>query len=169
MMIEAVRLLHYPPNNDARGNFRRLYEDDTGRIWRNASLSHNPDAGTLRGLHFQASPHEEAKLVHCVAGRLFDVIVDMRPDSSTFQQAMHVELAMGEGIFVPPGCAHGFQTLENDTTVLYHMDAPYVPEHAAGIQWNDPALAIPWPQKPRHLSEKDAKLPTLADHLVSVA
>jgi dTDP-4-dehydrorhamnose 3,5-epimerase len=124
--------------------------------------------GTLRGLHFQREPHAQAKVVRCVAGRIFDVSVDIRPASPTFRQWVGTELsaAGGEQVFIPAGYAHGFLALEDDCEVTYKVDAYYAPASEGGIAWNDPALAIAWPladgQAPL-LSAKDAALPVLAE------
>src|SRR5262245_3148558 len=118
----------------------------------------NPRRGTLRGLHFQAPPAEEAKLVRCVRGRMFDVAVDLRRDSAAFRRWVGVELdgERGDALYVPKGCAHGFLTLADDTVVDYHMGAAYVAEQARGVRWNDPAFAIAWPFAPLHINERDA-------------
>lgn len=126
------------------------------------SVSHNAVAGTLRGLHFQAPPHEEDKLVTCVRGSLFDVLLDLRRDSPTFRSWFGVELSAGNGrsVFVPAGLAHGFQTLEDETTVLYNISAYYRPEAARGVRWDDPAFGIEWPPaETRVISERDRSFP----------
>lgn len=126
------------------------------------SVSHNAVAGTLRGLHFQAPPHEEDKLVTCVRGSLFDVLLDLRRDSPTFRSWFGVELSAGNGrsVFVPAGLAHGFQTLRDETTVLYNISAYYRPEAARGVRWDDPAFGIEWPPaETRVISERDRSFP----------
>jgi dTDP-4-dehydrorhamnose 3,5-epimerase len=126
------------------------------------SVSHNAVARTLRGLHFQAPPHEEDKLVTCVRGSLFDVLLDLRRDSPTFRSWFGVELSAGNGrsVFVPAGLAHGFQTLEDETTVLYNISAYYRPEAARGVRWDDPAFGIEWPPaETRVISERDRSFP----------
>jgi dTDP-4-dehydrorhamnose 3,5-epimerase len=131
----------------------------------NHSLSR--PAFTLRGLHFQRTPHAQAKLVRCLRGRIFDVAVDIRAHSPTFKQWVGVELSAeaGNQLFVPAGYAHGFLTLEPDCEVAYKVDAYYAPEADGGIAWNDPNIAIDWPLDGAlpHLSDKDAALPALAD------
>jgi dTDP-4-dehydrorhamnose 3,5-epimerase len=111
------------------------------------SASFNRRRGTLRGMHWQATPHEEAKLVRCVRGAMFDVALDLRPGSATFKQWAGVELTPenGRALYVPEGCAHGFQTLADDTEVLYQISCPWHPDGARGARWNDPAFAIHWP------------------------
>ena len=131
----------------------------------NESLSHAP--GTVRGLHFQIPPFAQAKLVRVLTGRIFDACVDLRRSSPRYGRHATVELAAesGDQLFVPAGFAHGFCTLEPDTTVLYKVDAVYSAEHERGVAWSDPALAIPWPvgADAAILSAKDAALPPLRD------
>ena len=119
-----------------------------------SSASFNRRRGTLRGMHYQAAPHEEAKLVRCVRGAMYDVALDLRPVSVTFRQWVGVELTPdnGRALYVPEGCAHGFQTLADDTEVLYQISAPWHPDSARGVRWNDPAFGIEW------YSSKDAIL-----------
>ena len=126
-----------------------------------ANISHNADALTLRGMHYQAAPHGEPKLVQCVRGRIYDVAVDLRPASSTYRQWFGLELApdLKRMLFVPEGCAHGFLTLEADSDVLYLMGQPFVPEAARGVRWNDPAFGIAWPAAPQRISSRDAACP----------
>ena len=121
------------------------------------SVSFNRTKGTLRGLHFQRPPHAEAKLVRCTRGALFDVIVDLRPDSPTFRQHFGIELSARNGKmpYVPEGCAHGFQTLEDDTEVLYQMSEFFAPEAGGGVRWNDAAFGIQWPLAVAVISERD--------------
>ena len=121
------------------------------------NISFNQIKGTLRGMHYQASPFEEAKLVCCTMGAIYDVIIDLRPDSKTFIQWIAVELSFENRkmIFIPEGFAHGFQTLENDTEVFYQMSEFYAPEYARGVRWNDPKFNIKWPDDIRIISAKD--------------
>lgn len=125
------------------------------------NTSFNTRAGTLRGLHYQAPPHEECKLVRCTRGAIYDVIVDLRPDAPTFLRWHAVELSAenGRGLYVPQGLAHGFQTLSDASEVAYQMSHPYVPSHARGIRWDDPAFGIDWPPAQRTISERDAGYP----------
>lgn len=126
------------------------------------SISHNARAGTLRGMHFQTSPHEETKLVRCTAGAILDVILDLRPDSPTHTQWVAVELdaTRANALYVPKGFAHGFQTLVDYTDVLYMISDPYVPEAASGVRWDDSAFGIEWPRaKVRTISERDRSWP----------
>ena len=129
-----------------------------------SSIVLNPLSGTLRGLHYQADPFAENKVVECVSGKVFDVIVDMRKESSTFKK--HLEIYLGPlekffGIFVPAGCAHGYLTLEENSTLIYFMDKEHSPANSYGIFWNDPNLPINWPTQPIRMSERDSKWPIL--------
>ena len=121
------------------------------------NLSFNRRKGTLRGMHFQVAPYEEAKLVTCIRGTIFDVIIDLRPNSQTYCQWFAVELEAENYrmLFIPEGFAHGFQALEDDTVVFYQMSEFYHPECARGVRWNDPAFAIEWPLSNRVISKKD--------------
>jgi dTDP-4-dehydrorhamnose 3,5-epimerase len=131
------------------------------------SLARSRRAGTLRGMHLQLAPHGEAKYVRCVRGRIFDAIVDLRPDSPTFRRSTSVELddTGADALFVPAGFAHGYQTLRDDTDVIYAMSARYAPAAARSIRWNDPALGIAWPLAQPVLSAADRDAPDLAAFL----
>jgi dTDP-4-dehydrorhamnose 3,5-epimerase len=128
------------------------------------SVSWNERRHTLRGMHWQAEPHGEWKLVRCTRGSLLDVIVDLRPGSPTYLQ--HVGAVLDQynrrGLFVPPGVAHGFLTLVDETEVLYQMDTEHVPESARGARWDDPAFGIAWPAEPAVVSERDRSYPDCA-------
>jgi dTDP-4-dehydrorhamnose 3,5-epimerase len=128
-----------------------------------SSVSFNQSKGTLRGLHFQAAPYEEEKLVRCTAGGIFDVIVDVRPGSPTHRQWFGIELnaANHRSLYVPKGFAHGFLTLSEGAEVLYMMSVPFKAGVGRGLRWNDPALAIRWPADPVVLSARDAEYPWL--------
>ena len=123
------------------------------------NISYNKTKGTLRGMHYQVAPHEEAKLVRCTMGAIYDVIIDLRPDSSTFKQWIAVELTAQNRkmLYIPEDFAHGFQTLEDDTEVFYQMTEFYHPEYARGIRWDDPAFALEWPFSEKIMSERDKK------------
>ena len=125
---------------------------------RQCNVSFNAKKGTLRGMHYQAKPHEEAKLVRCTRGAIYDVIVDIRPGSATFRNWIAVELSAANGrmLYMPEGLAHGFQTLENGSEVFYQMSERYVPESARGVRWNDPAFGIRWPLLDPVISQRDA-------------
>ena len=115
-------------------------------MWRSA-ISPSTGIGTLRGMHYQEAPFAEAKLIRCTRGRLYDVIVDLRRESPTFKQWVALELNADNllMLYVPKGCAHGYQTLEDNTEIFYQMSEFYHPEAARGIRWNDPAFGIQWP------------------------
>ncbi len=125
------------------------------------NISFNARRGTLRGLHYQEAPREEAKLIRCTAGAIHDVIVDLRPHSATYLKHFGARLDARNRrmLFVPAGFAHGFLTLEDDTEVFYQMSEFYAPESARGIRWDDPALGIDWPLRPTVLSERDGSYP----------
>jgi dTDP-4-dehydrorhamnose 3,5-epimerase len=148
---------------DERGFFSRLWSEEefakqglTPRVVQ-CNTSFNKRRGTLRGMHYQVSPHEEAKLVRCIKGAIYDVIVDLRTDSESFHKWIAVELTAQNRrmLFIPAGCAHGFQTLEDDTEVTYQMSEYYHPESACGLRWNDPALGIDWPLEVTVISQRD--------------
>lgn len=128
-----------------------------------ASISYNRRAGTLRGMHFQAGPSREAKIVRCTAGAIHDVVIDLRPDSPSFMKHAVAELTQAnrDALYIPPGFAHGFQTLADDTEVLYQMTDFFAPELARGVRWDDPAFGIDWPDAPagRTIIERDAAYP----------
>ncbi len=165
--IDGVRLVELEPHTDERGSFARSYcaqeFADAGIPMTvvQTNISRNTRRGTLRGLHYQAEPAPEPKLVRCTAGRVFDVAVDLRPDSPSFCRWTAVELDVDayNGMYIPSGCAHGFLTLSENTEVTYLMGAAYVAELARGVRWNDPAFAIAWPFEPTTLSERDAAYP----------
>ena len=158
---------------DERGFFARTWAVEEMRACGldaravHMNTSFNARAGTVRGLHFQAAPHEEAKLVRATRGAVFDVAVDLRESSPTYRQWHAAELTEdnGLGLFVPAGCAHGFQSLVDASEVLYVMSAAYEPGAAAGVRWDDPALGIEWPAAPpggRTLSDRDRSWPYLS-------
>ncbi len=125
------------------------------------NTSWNATRGTLRGLHFQAPPHAEAKLVRCTRGSLVDVVLDLRPASATYLQYASVTHTWENrlALYLPEGCAHGFQTLEDGTEIFYQMSAFYRPDASRGVRWDDPAFGIAWPVSPPVLSERDATWP----------
>jgi dTDP-4-dehydrorhamnose 3,5-epimerase len=165
--IPDVYVVHLEPHRDERGFFARTFCSDEFRRHDipfepvQMNISFNKAAGTLRGMHYQAEPFGEPKLVRCTRGRLFDVAVDLRPSSPTFRQWIGVELAPDSMtmLYVPRGCAHGFLTLRDETEVSYVMGAAFSPGSARGVRWNDPAFAIEWPCKPIVISDRDLSYP----------
>ena len=129
------------------------------------NLSRSECVGTIRGLHYQARPYSEAKLIRCLKGRVWDVVADLREDSVTYGQWYAIELTpeLGNAILVPEGCAHGFQVLESSSELLYIHSGSWIPEAESGVIWNDPELAISWPLPPTELSDRDRSLPLLSE------
>lgn len=154
---------------DERGFFARSYcaEKFAARglptLMPQSSVSFNPRRGTLRGMHYQAEPHAEDKLVRCTAGAIYDVIVDLRPSSPTLRRWFGIELSADNhrSLFVPKGLGHGFITLCDETEVLYMISVPYVAGFERGVRWNDPAIGISWPMPPSAISARDAAYPLL--------
>ncbi len=152
------------PIADERGFFARAYCADDfsgqglGPELRQCSVSFNTVRGTLRGMHYQLAPHAEHKLVRCTAGAIFDVIVDLRPESATFKSWCGVELSAENhrALFIPPGMAHGFLTLTDAAEVYYMISVPHAPAQARGVRWDDPAFGIGWPFAPAVMSPRDA-------------
>jgi len=156
------------PIEDERGFFARVFDADEfaarGLDVRVAqsSISYNERAGTLRGMHFQREPHAETKLVRVTRGTVYDVIVDLRPDSPTFTRWTAVELTADNrlALYIPKGLAHGFQTLEENTEILYAISEFYEPSAAGGVRWDDPTFGIEWPAAvDRVMSDKDKSWP----------
>lgn len=158
---------------DARGHFARTYSaqefSDLGLDARvdQCSTSFSTRAGTLRGMHFQADPHAETKLVRCTRGEAFDVALDLRPRSPTYLRWHAVTLTAenGHAFFIPEGCAHGFQTLVDATEILYQISVPYEPSAGRGVRWDDPTFGIAWPDPPstgRIMAQRDAAYPDFA-------
>jgi len=167
--IPGVVLVEIEPRADERGAFARLHCPEefaaAGHpfVPVQTSLSHNPHAHTLRGLHYQPAPYAETKLVRAVRGRIFDVALDLRRASPTYLRWTSAELSArnGRALLIPQGVAHGFLTLEPDADVLYQITPAFQPGHEAGVRWNDPAFAIAWPAPPALISPRDA---TYLDH-----
>lgn len=170
LAISGAALIEIERLGDERGYFARSYcreefaaaglEFDIVQT----NLSQNVAKGTLRGLHHQAQPKPDPKLVSCIQGAVFDVVVDIREGSDTFCQWSGVELSADNrtALFVPPGCAHGFLTLTDDAVVHYQMGEMFVPDLARGVRWDDPTFAIAWPSAPTVMSERDATYPDFA-------
>jgi dTDP-4-dehydrorhamnose 3,5-epimerase len=154
---------------DERGFFARSFCEEEfaahglPRRMPQSSVSYNERRGTLRGLHFQAAPHGEEKLVRCTSGAIFDVIVDLREPSPTRHRWVGIELTAESrrALYVPKGFAHGFITLADATEVLYMMSVPYAPGFERGVRWSDPTFGITWPCEPLHISARDAAYPLI--------
>jgi dTDP-4-dehydrorhamnose 3,5-epimerase len=152
---------------DIRGFFARSWserefaEHGIEKPFVEANISFSKMRGTLRGMHFQTAPRAQAKLVRCTRGAIYDVIIDLRPGSETFGQWVGVELTADNRLmlYAPEGCAHGFQTLIDDTEVFYQVSDIYAPEYADGIRWNDPAFGIKWPEEQLTMLPRDRQYP----------
>lgn len=165
--IPGAFLLEPQRLEDRRGFFARTYcrnelEErglDPTVVQSNVSVNHSQ--GTVRGMHYQAAPHEEIKLVRCTTGAIFDIILDLRPTSPTFKQHLGLELNAENrhSLYIPAGLAHGFQSLQDHTEVFYQMSEFYYPESARGVRWNDPAFDIRWPLEISEISSKDLSFP----------
>jgi dTDP-4-dehydrorhamnose 3,5-epimerase len=165
--VDGAYVLAQERHSDERGFFARTFcaEEFTARgldaAVAQTSVSRNRRRGTLRGLHYQVRPAAETKLVRCTRGAVWDVIVDLRPDSPTYGSHFGIELGADSGtsLYVPKRCAHGFQTLADDSEVAYQISAPFSPEHARGLRYDDPALGIEWPLPVSAIAEKDLHWP----------
>lgn len=165
--LAGLHVVELEPIRDERGVFARTFD---AAEWeargmsphvRQCSLSRNVSRGTLRGMHYQAAPHGECKLVRCSRGAIFDVAVDLRPESPTFRRWYGIELSDENDtlLYIPEGFAHGFLTLTDASEVLYQISTAYAPDHARGVRWDDAAFAIAWPEQPRVLSARDRSFP----------
>lgn len=169
-ILKGAYLIEPERNVDERGFFARTYcsheFDRQGIDFSPAqcSVSFNKKRGTLRGMHYQDRPHAEAKLVRCTMGAIYDVIVDVRPESPTYGRWVSVELSSENrlAMYVPEGFAHGFQTLTDDAEIYYQMSKPYVPQVTLGFRWNDPQFGIHWPLDVCVISERDGRYPDFA-------
>jgi len=161
--LKGAYLIELEPREDERGFFARLFcsEEFQKRGLESRFVQVNNSAsvhaGTLRGMHYQLPPHEEVKIVRCIRGSLYDVIIDLRPSSPTYKQSFGAFLNSDNRamMYVPKGFAHGFFTLEAHTELLYLVSEAYSKEAERGVRWNDPAFKVDWPGIPLHLSERD--------------
>lgn len=169
--VDGAFVIEGDRRSDDRGSFARLF-DRVALAEVGADLSvhqlagaANARAGTLRGLHLQRAPHSEDKLVWCTRGRAFDVVADLRPDSPSYRRWAAVELSARSdmAVYAPPGVAHGYLTLEDHTDLLYLIGADHRPDAEMGVRWNDPDLAVRWPDDPVVMSDRDRGLPGLAE------
>lgn len=169
--LPGVFGIHLEANSDERGFFARSWcqkefeNHGLNPKMVQCNVSFNVRKGTLRGIHYQAAPYQEAKLARCTMGAIYDVVVDLRPQSPTFKDWIGVTLTAANRnmLYVPEGCGHGFLTLEDDTEVFYQMSEFYHPELARGVRWNDPAFQIVWPVEVEVISERDRTYPDLAE------
>jgi dTDP-4-dehydrorhamnose 3,5-epimerase len=167
--LPDVYVVEPEPVEDERGFFARIFsaseflEHGLEAAVAECSISYNNARWTLRGLHYQRAPHEEAKLVRCTRGAVYDVALDLRPGSPTHLQWEAVELSAENrlALYVPPGCAHGYLTLEEGSELLYQISERYEPGFAAGVRWDDPVVGLEWPVVPAVISERDASFPPL--------
>jgi dTDP-4-dehydrorhamnose 3,5-epimerase len=165
--FEGVWVIDINKLVDDRGFFARTFcqkefvEHGLNTRIAQCNVSYNSKKGTWRGLHLQVSPYEEAKLVQCISGAIYDVIVDLRPKSGTYLKHMGVTLRADEYrmLYIPEGFAHGFLTLTDDVNVFYQMSEFYAPEYARGFRWNDPAFEITLPEEVKIISDRDARYP----------
>jgi dTDP-4-dehydrorhamnose 3,5-epimerase len=168
--IDGVWKIEMEPRGDDRGWFMRTFCEEAflrhglNVHWPQANTTRTRVRGAIRGMHWQAEPQPEAKLIRCSRGTAWDVVVDVRPGSPTFGQWVAFELSEEHPteIYVPVGCAHGFQCLTDDVELNYLMSAPYVPGLARGLRWDDPTVGIRWPLPPTVMSDRDRSLPPLS-------
>ncbi len=174
--LPGVTRIEVEPREDERGFFARLWcqrefaQHGLDVDWVQCNVAFNKAAGTLRGLHYQAAPHAEAKLVRCTQGAIYDVVVDLRPESPTFRQYTSAVLTAQNHhqLFIPAGLAHGFLTLADDSEAFYLMSAFYAPEAARGVRWDDPAFAVEWPAPVRVIAPRDQGYPDFAPEAASL-
>jgi len=161
--LKGAYIIELEPLEDERGFFARSFcqkefeEHGLNPRIAQCNISYNKKRGTLRGMHYQVAPYEEAKLVSCIRGAIYDVIIDLRADSTSYCKWFAVELSAENYklLYIPEGFAHGFQTLEDNTVVFYQMSEFYYPECARGVRWDDPAFGIEWPLQNPILADKD--------------
>jgi dTDP-4-dehydrorhamnose 3,5-epimerase len=165
--LQGVFEIDLEPKADERGFFARAWcqkEFESNKLNSKlvqCNISFNARRGTLRGIHHQAEPHAESKLVRCTRGAIYDVVVDLRPASSTYRDWVAVVLTAEKRnmVYVPEGCGHGFVTLEDQTEIFYQMSEFYDADSARGVRWDDPAFQIAWPEKVQVISERDRSYP----------
>lgn len=175
--IEGLFEIHATPVKDARGRFTRLFCERElapirpGLHFTQINLSETHGSGTVRGMHYQKPPAAEAKLIRCLRGRVFDVAVDLRADSPTFLHWRGLELSEDNdrAIFIPEGCAHGFQALTDDVQLLYMHTAPWTPDREGGLRHDDPRLAIAWPREVTGVSARDRGYATINDSFAGMS
>lgn len=165
--VQGAYLIAPEPREDQRGLFARIWCSEEFAAqglesnYVQANIGYNIRAGTLRGMHFQIAPHGEVKLVRCMSGAVYDVVLDLRPESPTYLQWYGVELT-GENflsLYIPIGCAHGYQTLSDGTTLMYHTSHVYAAQSAGGVRFDDPQFGIEWPLPVSAISDADTSWP----------
>lgn len=169
--LSGAYVIDLERHSDERGFFARTWcrrefeEHGLNPRLVQCNISYNKTRGTLRGMHYQAPPHEEAKLVRCTRGRIYDVIIDLRSDEPTYTDSFGITLCdeKRRALYVPEGFAHGFLTLDDDTEVFYQMSEFYAPEAARGVRYDDPAFGIDWPAPVQCIKERDRNYPDFAD------
>jgi dTDP-4-dehydrorhamnose 3,5-epimerase len=166
--LSGVFIIEVEPRHDERGFFARTWCADEAAnhgiqvVWRQCNVSFNNHRATVRGLHYQRAPHGEGKLVRVTQGAIYDVVLDLRPNSPTFRQYFSLTITARNrlALYIPPAdLAHGFFTLDDETEVFYQMSTSYVPKSAAGVRWNDPVFNIEWPGPAQVISARDASYP----------
>ncbi len=169
--LEGAYVVELEKREDERGFFARAFcvdefaEHGLKTEIKQSNLSGSVQKGTTRGLHYQVAPMAEVKFIRCIKGSVFDVLVDMRPESPTYKQWFGIELTEENqtAIYIPEGFAHGHQTLEDNSQIMYLTTQVYSPEHERGIRWNDPAIGVKWPLEPTVVSDKDQAWPLLTE------
>jgi dTDP-4-dehydrorhamnose 3,5-epimerase len=170
LSIPGAYLIDPEPRSDDRGSFARAWCKEEFRAagivtdFVQANIARTARKGTIRGLHYQVGNDSEAKLVHCTRGAIFDVLVDVRPDSPAFGQWLGVELSSRSpaALYLPEGCAHGYQSLEGESAIFYLVTAPYAPHSERGLRYDDPALRVEWPLPASLVSNKDLSWPNFS-------
>jgi dTDP-4-dehydrorhamnose 3,5-epimerase len=165
--VEGVVVIAPERRTDERGYFARTYcVDEMGRHGidpriAQRSLSYNHRRGTLRGMHYQARPHEENKFITCIQGTVYDVVIDLRRESPSYLKWAAITLTSSglETLFIPKGCAHGFLTLADESVVQYDISEPHHPESARGLRYDDPAIGVSWPMAPVVINARDLQFP----------
>lgn len=174
LSLPGVWRVEIEPSCDERGFFARTFcAEEFAQIglpstYCQSSVSFNQKRGTLRGMHFQANPSKESKLVRCIRGAILDVVLDLREGSESFGRSVGVELSDDNrtALAIPAGCAHGFITLKDESEVLYMMSEPFNPSLSRGVRWDDPRFSISWPFSPLVISERDAQYPDFSSDIL---
>jgi dTDP-4-dehydrorhamnose 3,5-epimerase len=175
--IKGAYIIELSPIRDDRGTFSRIICIDElkkiGHVKPIVQVNHsvNKQKGTVRGMHFQHAPYSEVKIIRCIKGAVYDVMIDLRRTSQTFLKWCSVELTPEayNAIYIPEGCAHGFQTLKEDSELIYFHTAPYAPSSEGAIRYNDPLINIQWPLDVMNVSAKDQNYPLLDEHFERIA